>query len=614
MSTPRTPEPWLIEDILSVGGMTTIYGRPKVGKALALDTPILTPSGWRTMVELQPGDQVFGANGMPTTITGISDVQLGRPCFRVTFGDGSAIIADAEHLWEVTRSGKQCVCCSPPKLLTTQELVDTGTTTNGGRNGVRKAKWHVRLPEPLQYPAASPLPLDPYLLGTWLGDGTRTVGAITTADPEIAEAWATAGWDIRKQPSNAYVYGIRGLMPTLRGLGVLDNKHIPASYLTASVQDRVDLLRGLLDTDGHADDHSATFYNTNERLALEVQALAIGLGLKVTWRVKRAMLRGVDHGPCFCVRMRCHFNPFRLERKAKKITLNHKERYWSITAIEPVESVPVKCITVAAHDHLYLAGPSCLPTHNSFAALGMAIAISQEHKDWLGFPVYTHGTVAYVQIDVGGMLWSSHYCLPVAPFVADRSKIYMVDREMAPFPFNILGAGGAWLKGALAKLSPPPVLVIIDTIRRMHTGDENESGHMQNVMSALAAATAPAALLIVSHARKDNPAMSESVLNDVRGTSGFTAAVDTIVKLTSAKPQEKGVLLFEGRTDSGRRSLRRHPSGLWLATESTEDAVKGVLTAFPSASRNAQAVALAERLGVSHRTAVRRLEEFREGH
>lgn len=248
----------------------------------------------------------------------------------------------------------------------------------------------------------------------------------------------------------------------------------------------------------------------------------------------------------------------------------------------------------------------------SFGALGMALAISQGHRDWLGFPVHKWGTVAYLQLDVGRALWHSRYCKPVEDFVSSPDTFYVVDREGAPHPFNILAAGGTWLKGALAALPSPPLMVVIDTIRRLHTGDENDSGHMANVMTALIAACAPSALLIVAHARKDNPAIPESVINDVRGSSGFTGGVDTIVKLSSGKPQEKGVLLFEGRTDSGRRLLKRHPSGLWLASETTEDAIRGVLTAMPRASQAMQAAALAERLGVSHRTAVRRLGEWKE--
>ena len=84
---------------LQGGQMIVIAARPAMGKALALDTPIPTPTGWTTMGEVSVGDQVLAADGAPTTVTAATDVMLDRPCYRVRFDDGSEIIADEEHQW-----------------------------------------------------------------------------------------------------------------------------------------------------------------------------------------------------------------------------------------------------------------------------------------------------------------------------------------------------------------------------------------------------------------------------------------------------------------------------------------------------------------------------------
>lgn len=245
----------------------------------------------------------------------------------------------------------------------------------------------------------------------------------------------------------------------------------------------------------------------------------------------------------------------------------------------------------------------------SWAALGMAIAVSQGKQDWLGFPVHTHGLVAYIQVDVSGALWYHDYFLPIAPFVKDPTTFFTVDKDVAPRPFNIFGAGGQWLKRSIAELPSPPLLTIVDTLRKMHTGDENDSGHSEHVMSALVDAI-PGALLIITHARKANQLVQEDVLDDVRGSTAFTGGVDAIVKIASNRPREKGVLLYESRTNSGRVLLKRDPCGLWLPAETSDEAVGQILSTLPSISQNAQAAVLAERLGISHRTAVRRLQEY----
>ena len=87
---------------LQAGQLIIVAGRPGLGKALALDTPLPTPTGWTTMGEVRAGDQLLGADGKPTTVLRAFEVMHGRPCYEVEFSDGSVIVADAEHLWKTT--------------------------------------------------------------------------------------------------------------------------------------------------------------------------------------------------------------------------------------------------------------------------------------------------------------------------------------------------------------------------------------------------------------------------------------------------------------------------------------------------------------------------------
>lgn len=592
LTLPRSPETWLVKDLLPVSGALNIYGKPKVGKALALDTPILTPSGWRTMADIEPGDSVYGSNGQPTKVVAVSEIAHDRPCYRVTFSNDAEIVADAEHLWQVTKAGKQCPFCNGPQVLTTQELVEHGTHTASGQR-TPKAKWHVELPSaPIEYNQSSNLPLDPYCLGTWLGDGTSVTGTITTADPEIIEEWIKAGWETKPLGNTSYGYRVKGLSKLLKTMGLLGNKHIPVPYLTASAEDRLALLAGLLDTDGCAEGGAAVFYNTNEGIAKDTYNLAVGLGLKVTMRTKRAKLNGEDYGICYIVRIRTHQQLFRLSRKAAGINLNN-ERYHAITSIEPIPSVPVKCIVVEASNHLFLAGRDLIVTHNSYSALQMARAIANpEIDDWLTFPIETHGPVLYLQLDAPRTLWSEQIDRSIAAGATFPPDLYVADREIAPFPFDILTVPCfVWLREQVN--THHFLAVFIDTLREFHRGDEDSSQVMQGVTSKLVEAIRPAAMVLISHSKKDNlqlPADSrDSLMNDNRGSSYVAGRMDGVVKVTDHR------LIYQSRTmDERRLPIRRREDFFWdVENSDIEEAGRAVLgnPALTSLAARAQAMA-----------------------
>ena len=207
---------------------------------LALDTPVPTPTGWKTIATIQPGDYVFAPDGNPVLVTGKSDVYCER-LYEVTSLDGYKVRCDGEHLWTV-RFGNHKFQTYNTEQLWRREQGEHLCTTRAGKvvfRGVRKETSENRpamLPvnEAVKYPAKA-LPVDPYVLGLWLGDGTNHCGIITSHDDDAAiirPEIERRGYETTDQ-NTKMTFGVLGLMVKLREIGVLRNKHIPELYLTS---------------------------------------------------------------------------------------------------------------------------------------------------------------------------------------------------------------------------------------------------------------------------------------------------------------------------------------------------------------------------------------------
>ena len=367
---------------------TDLVGRLE-GKALALDTPVPVPSGWTTMAELEPGDLVFDETGTVTRILTATPPMTGRPCFEVVFSDGSRFVADADHQWVTCDKSGRRGDTRRSAIRTTREIADS-LMVHGERN------HQVALTEPIELFALE-LPVDPYVLGIWLGDGTSTNANITTADDQVVDEVRRAGYRVTRTRTRRLQYLIgsgegyearrssstgrfgpdRSLQSTLRAMDLLGNKHVPHEYLRASIEQRLALLQGLMDSDGSCDQYGrCEFCNTNERLADAVFELAASLGLRPTKSKGRSTLYGVDHGPKYLVKFTPDQPVFRLTRKlARQRPPDARfHRFRAIAAVRPIESVPVRCIEVAAWSGQFLVGHSFIPTHNSsLGRLGLLI-------------------------------------------------------------------------------------------------------------------------------------------------------------------------------------------------------------------------------------------------
>jgi hypothetical protein len=357
------------------------------GKALALDTPLATPSGWTTMGDVRVGDELVDEHGTPTTVVGLSDVMHGRPCYRVTFRDGTSVVADAGHLWPMdefhgSRKRRRVT-------VTTEQLADvtfarplTTGKTRASRSGV--ARWRT-LPTPIIDGPEVDLPIPAYLLGYWLGDGDSDCPRLTVHHgdvPHVLGQMDLLGIEYGGQqptgPNTSRIrFGHGWAHRALREAGLLHNKHVPAVVMRASYKQRLDVLRGLLDSDGTVSKIGAIeFCVTSRRLAEGFVELARTLGLYPRMRHSDAVLNGRAVGDRYrvCLTAYADQQVFALPRKAARLKDRPAAIPYShvrtVVAVEPVDPVPVRCVTVSGPSSLYLAGEGLVPTHNSpFAAV-----------------------------------------------------------------------------------------------------------------------------------------------------------------------------------------------------------------------------------------------------
>jgi len=374
------------------------------GKLFDVNELIPSPSGYIRNGDLRAGDMVFGENGQVVRVLVAHPIVTPPKAYRLTFDDGSTAVVSSDHLWFTStaderakaqrrtpefrakrrserpsragtnksrvfreaiseiNSSREYEYLPPPSgaVRTTQEIADTLRNYQGYTNHAVPVAGALQLPH-------ADLPLDPYVLGAWLGDGHSRGGGFTGIDTEIWQEIERAGFEVRHR-SDPRMHYIVGLMPHLRSLGVYQNKHIPPEYTRASKEQRLALLQGLMDTDGTVCSSGAVeFTNTNKRIIDGVFDLICGLGYKARIVEGRATLYGKDCGPKWDIKWTPPEYVFRLSRKRAKQKLGTRatirNRY--IVAADEIEPVPMRCITVDNPTGLYLAGPAMLVTHNS---------------------------------------------------------------------------------------------------------------------------------------------------------------------------------------------------------------------------------------------------------
>lgn len=354
------------------------------GKAVSLLTPILTPDGWRKFGDLRPGDYVFHPSGKPTMVTKTHPIDQ-WDTWEVELSDGTVETFTGEHLFTVEEfvgKSKRVRRTLDVRTMAREGLVFDRPLTKGSTKATKAGVGKFALPEtePLEFPERD-LPVDPWVLGYWLGDGTTGHGE-ATADvddiPHVRERLRAAGYDIggiweKKEGGRGRKFSILGLIGDLRNAGVLNEKHIPDAYLYSSVEQRRALIQGLMDSDGYVDKKgSAEYCQVRKQIADGMAFLLRSMGVKVNVRESEAKLYGRVTGP----RYRLTFKPYKhqnlvtLPRRAERVQEQRRKPIPRVIKdVRRVAPVDARCISVAAEDGLYLVGETMVVTHNSpFAA------------------------------------------------------------------------------------------------------------------------------------------------------------------------------------------------------------------------------------------------------
>lgn len=381
------------------GNLVILAARPSVGKAQPVHTKVLTPRGWREIGNLKVGDKVIGRNGKEQDVLGVYPQGM-RPVYRVTMNDGASVLCDEEHLWTVTdvtssRRGEQ--------TLTLKEMLRRGLKaklTPSREKSNRKPASKYRIPKvaPVEF-AEREFPIAPYLLGVLIGDGCLGGASACISNPlsdveiiEKAAALLPEGYEMRRAKDSScprYIIaqsrrgGKNGFMRAVRGLGLdvrSKDKFIPPEYHMGSVSQRLELLRGLMDTDGTASGGKASFSTASRLLAEDVVSLVRSLGGVSYIRTYDRTEAG--KGMEYHVHVNMAICPFSLRRKAEEWRPADRSRF--IVGAERAGEMECVCIYVSNDDHCYVT-ENYIVTHNTTIALQMALAASKAGKKSLVF-------------------------------------------------------------------------------------------------------------------------------------------------------------------------------------------------------------------------------------
>jgi len=371
------------------GDLVILAARPSMGKAQPLDASVLTPTGYVPMVEVQPGSFVIGADGGPKRVLAVFP-QGTKPVFRVRFTDGATVECCDEHLW-----------------FTTTRAESKRPDSRGSVKALSEIRESLRVPgepdrlnhgipfvAPIEFaPRSRPLLLPPYLLGLLLGDDSfrnicirsdsaeadlhkRLVSHLPASEKGLGQLQHTRSADPGRRSrtrSALQQYGLYGLSSL--------EKFIPEDYLYATVEERLDLLRGLLDTDGSVvvPGGQLVEYSTSSlRLAEQVIWLVRSLGGLISHRerVTTYVYRGERRTGAPAHKIRISFPNGMVPVSSKKHLARWNadaQRFLGrfIESVEPAGEKPCQCILVESDDHLYVTGDFVL-THNTAYCLNVA--------------------------------------------------------------------------------------------------------------------------------------------------------------------------------------------------------------------------------------------------
>ncbi len=377
------PQPGLQENFIKCeSNIIFLCGAATMGKEQPYDADVLTPRGFVKMGDLRVGDVISGADGGEQRVLAIFEQGI-KDVYRFTMADGGVVDSGLEHLWLVRKSLRKKK--SEWSVETTRNIIDAFDNRRESYGSVRKISFPTA--GPVKYIEEAAPTVAPYTLGQLIADGCVVCQPVRiyTADKYCIERVKQEGYAPKKLTSDKYGYSIhsRELVSQLKALGVYGHtakdKRIPDECFHYSVENRIALLQGLLDADGHCmkKTGSVEYSSISEGLATDVQRLCRSLGYvarvirkKTTCRYKGELVDGV----AFRVRIIANnaAELFGLERK--KINANRDktgtgyDALRHLTSYEYVGKKRCRCILVSNDDHLYVTN-DFIVTHNTYSML-----------------------------------------------------------------------------------------------------------------------------------------------------------------------------------------------------------------------------------------------------
>lgn len=370
-------------------GRAAIFADCGLGKGHPPDTPILTPYGFRKLGNIEVGDLVIASDGHSYPITGIYHKPY-QQVYDVWFSDGARFRVDVDHL-HICRTNNDRQRDRDWRVMSTHDLLNAGNLRYGASGKSRN--YDIPIVQDVIFSISNSLVIDPYVIGALLGDGCLQGNVyLSSGDMELIEEFKKRlphGVALKRKSEYDWriMTGLTGnrkhpFRQELFDLGILgkrsDSKFIPSPYLYSNPDDRLNLLRGLMDTDGYIMPcGTSQFYSVSKELAYGVEFLIRSLGGIPKMSEKQTSCNGKPGKLCYVVTFSlATHNPFLLKRKAERWNLNPRDNGRWIDRIEPAGKSETICISVDSPDQSYVA-KDFIVTHNTPMQLEWANRIVQ---------------------------------------------------------------------------------------------------------------------------------------------------------------------------------------------------------------------------------------------
>lgn len=566
IATADKARDWLIAGILPLGTVMLFAASGGSGKAGPLWSKVLTPTGWKFMGDIQLGDKVIAGDGSITHVTGVFP-QGKKPIFKIEMSDGATTHCCDEHLW-LTKTQRDRDCGRDWKVRSLKEVRET---LHLHKNHGRKDRNHsIPMVGPVRFEEKN-LPIHPYLLGVILGDGSITKHGfvLSVSDDQVknkvlgllpAKHYLTVKQVKQNCIDYSFVCGkepgnLRDLLREMRLFGCHSwEKFVPENYIYSSVEQRLALLHGLMDTDGTTSGTSTTFDSSSRALRDAVATIVQSLGGKVRcterqpwFSYKGEKKQGRISYRAF-ISMPPGFKSFSIDSKAaKEIERTKYKPSRMIDSVEYVGDHEAQCIMVAHPSHTYVTD-DFIVTHNSTIAYNWALHIAKG-KPWSGRRCL-QGKSLIIQSD--------------EPLVDASEKLSVIGYQDAGLDPNTINFWETWRFAHMKQLEDyvkkhRPTFITIDSLTACLAGMDVDliKSNAGDVIYGLRdiANTYKCSIMILHHLNKSG---------GLRDSSSFVDNVSEVVKLTrpdnNFDPNEFHVEWLKSRSGlTGKHVLQRDP-------------------------------------------------------